>query len=94
MPGDCFQTLDVTRVRRTLSHLHERVTTGAGRIEVRRRGCDDVCVIISKAELEALEHALEILTESAEYKDMCKTLADLAGTLCPPADGTVAAAQA
>ena len=69
-----FQTLDVTRFRATLARLHEAVGCGAGRVEVTRRGCDDVCVLISKSELDALEHALEILAQSADYKAMCDNL--------------------
>ena len=75
---ECFQTLDVTRVRRALAKLHEQVACGRGRLEIKKRGCDDVCVMISKAELEALESALEILTGSAEYKTMCETLSQVA----------------
>jgi PHD/YefM family antitoxin component YafN of YafNO toxin-antitoxin module len=69
-----FQTLDVTRFRQTLAKLHEAVGCGNGRVEVTRRGCNDVCVLISKAELESLEQALEILAQSAEYKAMCDGL--------------------
>ena len=74
----CFSTLDVTRVRRTLAKLHEQVTFGRGRVEIKRRGCDDVCVMISKAELEALEVALEIMSGSREYQSMCDTLSEVA----------------
>lgn len=86
-PGDCFQTLDVTRFRRALANLHERVGEMKGRVEVTRRGSDDVCVLISKAELESLEAALEILARSAEYKAMCDIVTQLAmatGTPVPP----------
>ena len=71
VPFSNFQSLDVTRFRQTLAKLHEAVGCGHGRVEVTRRGCDDVCVLISKCELEALEQALDILAQSAEYKAMC-----------------------
>jgi PHD/YefM family antitoxin component YafN of YafNO toxin-antitoxin module len=74
VPFSSFQSLDVTRFRQTLARLHEAVGCGHGRIEVTRRGCDDVCVLISKCELEALEQALDILAQSAEYKAMCDSL--------------------
>ena len=83
MSGDCFQTLDVTRFRQSLARLHERVGCGKGRIEVTRRGCGDVCVLISKAELEALEQALEILAATADYKAMCDVLTQLAAQTAP-----------
>ena len=63
MPFQNFQTLDVTRFRQTLAKLHEAVGCGNGRVEVVRKGCADVCVLISKAELESLEQALEILAQ-------------------------------
>jgi PHD/YefM family antitoxin component YafN of YafNO toxin-antitoxin module len=72
-----FQTLDVTRFRQAMAKLHEVVGCGKGRIEVTRRGCDDVCVLISKAELESLEQALEILSQSADYKSMCENINQL-----------------
>lgn len=61
-----------------MADLHERVALGKGRVEIKRRGCDEVCVMISKSELEALERALEILSDTAEYKSMCETLTQLA----------------
>ena len=83
VPFSNFQTLDVTRFRQTLAKLHEAVGCGHGRVEVTRKGCDDVCVLISKCELDALEQALEILARSAEYEAMCadlqKVVAECAG---------------
>ena len=72
-----FQTLDVTRFRQAMAKLHEVVGCGKGRVEVTRRGCDDVCVLISKCELEGLEAALEILSQSEAYKKMCDDIAQL-----------------
>ena len=82
--GGSFQALDITRVRRTLAKLHEQVACGAGRVEIRRRGCDDVCVMISKCELEALEKALEILSECENYKAMCETVTQVAAQAADP----------
>ena len=80
-PAACFQTLDVTRYRETLAHLHQVVGDGHGRIEVRPDGADGdggCCVLISKAELRSLEDALEILSRCAEYKAMCDELTQVA----------------
>jgi PHD/YefM family antitoxin component YafN of YafNO toxin-antitoxin module len=77
-PFQNFRSLDVTRFRQTLARLHEAVGCGHGRVEVTRKGCDDVCVLISKCELEALEQALEIFAQSAEYKAMCDNLQSVA----------------
>ena len=72
-----FQTLDLTRFRQAMAKLHEVVGCGKGRVEITRRGCEDSCVLISKAELESLEQALEILTQSDHYKAMCDNLSQL-----------------
>jgi hypothetical protein len=77
MSADCFQTLDVTRFRRTLANLHGLVGNGKGRVEVTRRGCDDVCVLISKCELESLEQALRILSETVEYQQMSQQISEI-----------------
>ena len=82
--GALFQSLDVTRFRRALTKLHERVGCGRGRIEIKRRGCSDVCVLISKAELESLEQALEILATTAEFKAMCDSLTQLVADTAGP----------
>ena len=42
-----------------------------------RRGCDDVCVLISKAELESLERALQIFAESTEFQQMSSQIAEI-----------------
>ena len=73
-----FSALDVVRARQALSTLHEQVAFGRGRVEIMQSGCDRVCVMISKAELEALETALEILSDTADYKAMCETLSQVA----------------
>lgn len=88
-PFSNFQSLDVTRFRRTLLKLHEAVGCGHGRVEVSRSGCDDVCVLISKGELEALEQALDIFARSAEYKAMCDSVQSVAVACGDCAEGPV-----
>jgi PHD/YefM family antitoxin component YafN of YafNO toxin-antitoxin module len=73
-----FSSLDVSRVRRALARLHKQVSFGQGRIEIKHRGTEQVCVMISKTELEALETALEILSNSAEDKSMGEHLSQVA----------------
>ena len=88
MPG-CFQTLDITRFRRALAQLHTEVSQGRGRVQITRRGSSDVCILISKSELEGLERALEILSETSDFQSMCQTLSQVAsaamGTPVPQA---------
>jgi len=78
MSNQPFQSLNVAHLRRTLAKYHEHVAEKRGRIEFTRSGCDDVCVILSKCELESLEQALEILASTTEYKAMCENLTKLA----------------
>ena len=81
MPFRNFQTLDVTRFRQTLAKLHEAVGCGNGRVEVVRKGCADVCVLISKAELESLEQALAILSDTDGVRAMSGQIAQLAAVV-------------
>jgi triosephosphate isomerase len=76
--SNCFQSLDVTRLHDSLDRVHEAVGSGTGRVEVTRAGCDDVCVLISKRELDAMEHALEILCGGSEFQSMCDEIKQLA----------------
>ena len=78
MSGDCFQALDVLRFRKALSDLHAVVGQRAGRVEVTQPGCDDVCVLISKAELDSLETALQILSDTPEFRHMSQQIAEIA----------------
>ena len=48
------------------------------RIEITRPGTDDRCVLVSKAELDSLERAIEILSDSEEFLDISQKLSRLA----------------
>lgn len=78
MADHAHESLDVTQLRRAMEKIHEQVASAHGRIELTRPECEDVCVILSKAELTSLERALEILAESDHYKAMCAQLTQLA----------------
>jgi len=78
MPNELFQSIDVIRLRDAIAKIHQQVSCGHGRIELTRSGCDDVCVIVSKADLESLERGLEILAGTIEYKTMCQNVHRLA----------------
>jgi len=88
MSGPCFHTLGLGQFQRLVEESHAGVARGHGRIEITRDGCDDVCILISKTELDALERALEILSETAEFRAMCESVASVASSV-----GMVAAAQ-
>ncbi|HWE04868.1 MAG TPA: hypothetical protein VG326_20850 [Tepidisphaeraceae bacterium] len=78
MPNELFQSIDVLRLRDAIAKIHEQVACGHGRVELTRSGCDDICVIVSKADLESLERGLEILASTTEYKTMCENVHRLA----------------
>ncbi|HSU69244.1 MAG TPA: hypothetical protein VLJ39_20330 [Tepidisphaeraceae bacterium] len=80
MSGGCFHTLSLAQFLGLVDELHTRVSNGHGRIEITRDGCDDVCILISKAELESLERALEILSETPDFRTMCESLSAVVAT--------------
>lgn len=80
MSAGCFHTLNLMQFRQLCDELHSRVARGHGRIEITVEGCEDVCVLISKAELESLERALEILAETPDFRSMCESLSSVAAS--------------
>jgi hypothetical protein len=76
-----FETYDCGHVGRSLEKLHEEVVRFKGRIEVTRNGCDDCCVLISKAELDSLEQALAILSDTDGVRAMSGQIAQLAASV-------------
>ena len=69
------QTVAIDRVKRDLHKYHEHVIRNWGRIVITRDGIGDAaCVLISKAELDHLERALEIYCESPGGKAMCEEI--------------------
>ena len=80
-----FESYDCGHVSRSLDTLHDEVVRFKGRIEITRDGCNDRCVLISKAELEALEQALAILSDTDGVKSMGAQIAQLAAICEAPA---------
>jgi len=72
------RTYDVAIVAQSLGQLHEYVTRCNGRIEITRPGTDERCVMLSKSELEALERALEILSDTEGVREISEKIAQLA----------------
>ncbi len=92
MSVDHFQTVDVPRFRQALADLHAVVGRGKGRVEVTHPDCDDICVLISKAELDSLERALQIFSETLEFKQMSEQIAEIAAAVGTPSVQTSAPA--
>jgi hypothetical protein len=74
-----LKNLDLTGLPREVVALYQLVARKRGRVEV--ASPDGGCVIISKAELEALESALQILSDTDGMKDVAEQLAHVAA-LC------------
>jgi hypothetical protein len=70
---DVHQSSDIQVVCNNLSELHQRVARFWGRIEV-TNASGETCVLISKAELDSIERALEILCELPGNDSICKEL--------------------
>lgn len=89
MSDGLIQSLDLSRFHRAMQKVHEQVANDHRRVEFTRPGSDEVCVFLSKAELESLEHALEIFSQTSEYKSMCDHISKLAmecGPFATPAE--------
>lgn len=73
-----FQSLDLDHVQGQLLSIYERIACEKGRVEIVRNdgACD--CVLISKAELESLERAIEVLSDSEGVRELTVHLANLA----------------
>lgn len=75
-PGP-FTSIDMAEVGNAIRHLHDQVCGSRRRVEITHDDTDDVCVMISKRELEAIEHALVVLTGSSDFSALCHKLSDL-----------------
>jgi len=83
--------MEVTACRRSLGKLHDLVVRGHGRIQITRRGCNQVCVLISQAELESLERALEILSQTSEFQVMSGEITSAAAETTEPINSAASA---
>ncbi|HLL88604.1 MAG TPA: hypothetical protein VK324_04825 [Tepidisphaeraceae bacterium] len=75
MVGD---VVDANGLGERLAELHRRVTDGRLRVEITCDGSDERCVMLTKAELDSLEEALEILSHGHAYKGMSESVSQLA----------------
>ena len=70
-------SVDLTSLGKRIRKLHDQVCGHGQRVEVTRADCDDVCVLISKRELEAMEAALAYFANHTAHSDACRGLAKL-----------------
>jgi hypothetical protein len=84
-----FSDKELTRVNVEASpvnilELHQHVHNRRTRVELATQD-GSVCVLITKSELDALEHALEILSDSNDVREMRDHLARVAAVTARPA---------
>ena len=82
------QSYDVSLIASNLAQLHEYVARAKSRVEITRPGSDERCVLISQEELQSLERALEILSDTDYVRDMCGQIAQLAAATGPAVGAT------
>ncbi len=70
-------SVDLTSAAERIRQLHEQVCGRGQRVEITRADRDDVCVLISKRELEALEAAVAIHAATPAHADLCRELSGL-----------------
>ena len=71
------KTYDVAIAAASLGQLHEYVTGSYARLEITRQGSNERCVLISKQELDALERALEIFSNTEDVRHITEKMAYL-----------------
>src|SRR4051812_34419357 len=84
-----FTAIEAREAAAIFERLHERVAIHRGRVEITRGGRDgngdlqlnDSCVLISKAELDSLEQAIEILSNTDSAAAMRDELTRIAAQL-------------
>ena len=64
MCGKSFQILDISEANSIFEELHARVAQLNDRVIFTRKGSRARCILISEAELNGLERAVEILSET------------------------------
>ena len=71
--------MSIQEVQERLGELHQAVCRDKGRVEI--KDGERTCVLISKEELECLEQALEILSNTAQVQKIARTIAALTHTV-------------
>ena len=88
MSATMFSKIDVAEAVRDLPRLLERVAAGTGRVEVAAAG--QSVVLISRHELDTLEHSLALLADAEAVKAMRDAIQRVAHAVAAPAAVAVA----
>ena len=70
--------MSVEQFQLALGRHHQRVCRDRVRVEIRHD--QGTCVLISKDELDTLEHALEILSNTSDVQKMARIIESLSST--------------
>ncbi len=71
-----FETMSLQEARENLDFLVKFVVQNKRRVEIATSDGEH-CVLISKADLDSLEKAITILSDSDSFKDVCSSLNQL-----------------
>ena len=82
--SDSRESMSVQEIKENLSDLLRLVSQRKKRIQI-RDGSSEPCLLISLAEVEALEQAIRILADTAEVKALCTSFSALATATDQPA---------
>ena len=66
MAGKSYQVLKINEAKQLLDALHHRVVEFNDRVVISSERSEQRCVMISQAELDGLERAVEILSQTDE----------------------------
>jgi PHD/YefM family antitoxin component YafN of YafNO toxin-antitoxin module len=76
MPDEeSFSFISIDQVQDRFNQLHQNVCRARGRVEI--KDGSSTCVLISKEELESLEQALEILSNTADVRKIAQAVSEL-----------------
>ena len=76
-----FQVLDAGQAAAIFEQLHEQIARSDRRVIITKKNSDVRCVLISAAELDALERALEILSATSHAQAMHEQVKQIASKL-------------
>ncbi|HTW95814.1 MAG TPA: hypothetical protein VMD30_13510 [Tepidisphaeraceae bacterium] len=72
-----FPSVDPTQAADDFERLYERVSGFLQRVHIARGG-ERGCVLISLEELDSLEHAIEVLSDSTDVRELARSLSRVA----------------
>ena len=72
---DSFSFISIDQVQDRFNQLHQNVCRARGRVEI--KDGSSTCVLISKEELESLEQALEILSNTSDVRKIAHAVSEL-----------------